>query len=226
MGLDGMGESLLFVLRRFTNNGGFLAMQEVKHAVWSGMRQGMVFGIAVASAGLADFAGANPLTVALMATLGLVAGAWALALVLPYEEHLSTIGWTATLGSAFSISLVALGLLDTVGLVSAAITCPPQVPWRFSIAAFGSFALAWMTTALVLSGAADRMPLIVMLTLFWIAPFYGFFHGPWWLAMAMVAPCDVRSALDVMIAGGLMLVGVLAGQAAARWMFPPGQRRR
>jgi hypothetical protein len=54
---------------------------------------------------------------------------------------------------------------------------------------------------------------MIDLAFFWIAPFYGFFHAPWFLAQAIVIPCDGRPLAQAII--------VMLGMVIA----PGGERR-
>jgi hypothetical protein len=56
--------------------------------------------------------------------------------------------------------------------------------------------------------------------LLWIAPFYGFFHAPWFLAQSLAIPCEGRPSAQSAIAAAAMLLATLAGQQLGLWMFP------
>ena len=60
--------------------------------------------------------------------------------------------------------------------------------------------------------------LMIHLAFFWIAPFYGFFHAPWFLAQTVMLPCDGRPFTQALVAGVGMLVAAYGGQRTAAWM--------
>jgi hypothetical protein len=52
---------------------------------------------------------------------------------------------------------------------------------------------------------------------FWIAPFYGFFHAPWFLAQAIALPCD--GFAQAVVVGIVMAVATHGAHRTAVWMF-------
>jgi hypothetical protein len=72
--------------------------------------------------------------------------------------------------------------------------CEPLVFWRISIALFGAFAMSWLATGVALR-SFKLAGLMIHLVFFWIAPFYGFFHAPWFLARGRL-PCRVLNVLS------------------------------
>ena len=53
------------------------------------------------------------------------------------------------------------------------------------------------------------------LAFFWIAPFYGFFHTPWFLAQTVVLPCDGRPLAQAIIVVIGMVIAASAGRQTA-----------
>jgi hypothetical protein len=64
---------------------------------------------------------------------------------------------------------------------------------------------------------------LIPIVLSWIAPFYGFFHAPWFLAQSLAMPCPDRPLVQCVLAAGAMVIAALAGSHIAAWMFA-GQR--
>lgn len=60
---------------------------------------------------------------------------------------------------------------------------------------------------------------VIHVTFFWIAPFYGFFHAPWFLAQTVILPCEERPFLQATIVVLGMGVATVAGRRAATWVF-------
>ncbi len=103
--------------------------------------------------------------------------------------------------------------------------CEPAVPWRVEIAIFGSFAIGLLTR---IAQARGRVRLVYPLTLIgflWIAPFYGFFSGPVFLATGLLASCTNRSDAAVLLAAFGMAVGEQLGVTVGQWLSPPPTRR-
>ncbi len=119
-------------------------------------------------------------------------------------------------------SLAAIaGLLVIVNIVPAvgSFVCEPMVPWQLSIAIFGAFGMSWLSAAAGIQSPNYRPGLMIYLAFFWIAPFYGFFYGPWFLAQAVVLPCDGRPLAQAIIIVLGMVVAATAGRGTAIWMF-------
>ena len=116
----------------------------------------------------------------------------------------------------------------TVGLIGwlvgrllgtgAAFYCEPLVPWRVEIAIFGSFGLAYLTSMAHRRHRAWAVYPLVVLALVAIAPFYGFFSAPLFLALSLNTMCPGRPiVVAVLIAIG-MGVGERLGIATAAWL--------
>jgi hypothetical protein len=96
--------------------------------------------------------------------------------------------------------------------------CEPLVPWRISIALFGAFAMSWLATGVALR-SFKLAGLMIHFVFFWIAPFYGFFHAPWFLARTIAVPCAERPFLQAMIAAAGMVLAAHAGHRTGDRMF-------
>lgn len=99
--------------------------------------------------------------------------------------------------------------------------CDPAVPWRIEIAIFGSFAVGFWTR---MAGARGRARLVYPFTLIaflWIAPFYGFFSGPVFLAIGVLVSCVNRGFFPVLLAAFGMIVGERLGHGLGVWLSSP-----
>ena len=114
-----------------------------------------------------------------------------------------------------------LGLWGIAKIIPAtnSFVCEPLVPWQFSIAIFGAFGMSWLAAATRLRIRHDRSGLVIHLAFFWIAPFYGFFHAPWFLAQTLALPCEARPLTQAVIVGVAMAVAALGGHCTTSWMF-------
>lgn len=116
----------------------------------------------------------------------------------------------------------AIGLWAVVSILPASrdFLCEPLVPWRISIALFGAFGMNWLARAVALRAPpTERYSLMIFLAFFWIAPFYAFFHAPWFLAQAIVSPCADRPLAQSVIAATGMVIASVAGQHLANFSF-------
>jgi hypothetical protein len=99
--------------------------------------------------------------------------------------------------------------------------CEPAVPWRIEIAIFGSFAIALLTRMAQVRGRVRLVYPLILVAFLWIAPFYGFFAGPVFLAVGLVAGCPDRSLMAVLLAAFGMIVGEQLGNGLATWLSIP-----
>jgi hypothetical protein len=186
----------------------------------TGLRSGATFVVALGAAGtLAQFSHAPPIFPALIASLVAAGMAFALGAQDPFDADYASL---SQISAHVVSSLAAIaGLLVIVNLVPAvgSFVCEPLVPWQFSIAIFGAFGMSWLSAAAGIQNPNYRAGLMIHLGFFWIAPFYGFFHGPWFLAQTVVLPCDGRPlAQAITIVFGMVLTAS-AGRRTAIWMF-------
>ena len=186
----------------------------------AGLRSGAAFVAALACAGtLAQFTNAPPILIALFASLVVAGMLFLLAAQNPFDADYSTL---AELGTHVIDSVVA-----TVGLWAIAkglpavgsFVCESLVPWELSVAIFGAFGMSWLSSASKIRAPEVRVGLAIQVGFFWIAPFYGFFHAPWFLAQTIALPCESRPLPQAIIVVFGMAVAAVAGRRAAAWMF-------
>lgn len=179
---------------------------------------------AVASVGaLGRFGHMSPLCLALVSAL-IAAGSVALLRVpAPFEARFSrSVDWWRH-GADFAMAAIGLWAVVSVFPASRNFLCEPLVPWRISIALFGAFGMSWLARAVSLRAPATRVSLLIFLAFFWIAPFYGFFHAPWFIAQTIASPCADRPLPQSLIAAAGMILAAEAGQRLADFCL--GRRR-
>jgi hypothetical protein len=160
-----------------------------------------------------------PLGLAVAASLAATGVAYLLQAPAPIETDLTRPadwlrGGMTTLASclgALAVFAVFPGIADFL--------CEPLVPWRISIALFGAFAMSWLATGVALRSSFKLAGLMIYLAFFWIAPFYGFFHAPWFLAQTIAVPCAARPFVQAMIAAAGMALAAHAGHRTGDRMF-------
>lgn len=191
-----------------------------RRRVIEGAVSAAAFIAAVASVGLlSHFGQPNTLALALVSTLVVAGAVGVLHVPAPFEARFSRrVDWWRH-GVDFAVA--AIGLWAVVSALPAGrdFLCEPLVPWRISIALFGSFAMNWLARAALLSAPTERVSLLIFLAFFWIAPFYGFFHAPWFLAQTIASPCANRLPVQSLIAAAGMLIGAEMGRRLADWSF-------
>ena len=186
----------------------------------AGTRSGATFVVALGSAGLvAQFTSAPPIFVALVASLMAAGMAFIAAAQDPFDSDYSTVAQLST--HLVSFLAAVIGLWGVVNILPAigSFVCEPLVPWKFTIAVFGAFGMSWLSGAIRIRIPHVRTGLVIHVGFFWIAPFYGFFHAPWFLAQTVVVPCDGRPLPQAIIVVLGMAIATVAGQRAATWMF-------
>jgi len=120
------------------------------------------------------------------------------------------------------LGLVIIGagvwLLGRVLGTGAEFYCVPLVPWRIEIALFGSFTVGCLT---VMARARWRgwvaYPAVII-SLLWIAPFYGFFSAPLFLGISLSTACPDRPISSAVITALGMIAGEQFGRAFAGWL--------
>jgi hypothetical protein len=193
-------------------------------ALTSGARQGLLLGgalglshIGVAVAEALD--SADPLTLALVATL-----LFAVPIRTVATPSTKTIGpKMLAVEAAYLVvgTLAGLIILALVGLINGSSTefyCAPEVPWRIEIAAFGGFVLGVIEAMLRRLGRLSALGPAVYLGFFWIAPWYGFFRAPAFLAQAIYFSCEGRTYLAVVAAAITMVLAHYVGRHLAWWL--------
>jgi hypothetical protein len=137
----------------------------------------------------------------------------------PFEARFSpSVDWWRH-GADFGLAAVGLWAVMSALPASRDFLCEPLVPWRISIALFGAFAMNWLTRAVALRAAKERVSLFIFLAFFWIAPFYGFFHAPWFLAQTMASACADRPLAQSLITAAGMVIAAEVGLRLADWLF-------
>lgn len=190
----------------------------------SGLVAGIVFSVALSSAALlAVGPDMPPIVPALAASLTLAVLGWALHLVSPYADLDVTSGWIIRCVSTFASALVALWFLSQIAPTKVQFVCEALVPWGISIVVFGAFFSAWMAASITLRTANSSMHWLIPIMLSWLAPFYAFFHAPWFLAQSFIVPCSGRPIAQCLIGAVAMVVAAFAGRRVATWMDTVGR---
>ncbi len=124
-------------------------------------------------------------------------------------------------------ALTAVGILLGVHLIAAVLGearsfyCNPAAPFQIEIAIFGSFAVGLCTRIAAARGQAQLVYPLTLVAFFWIAPFYGFFQGPVFLATGLVAGCGDRGAIPILLAAPAMILTERLGNKLGAWMSRP-----
>lgn len=160
-----------------------------------------------------------PIVPALAASLTIAILGWALHLVSPYDDLDLTSGWFIRWVSTFASALLALTLLSQIAPTKVQFVCEPLVPWRISIVVFGAFFSAWIAATITLRRPKSRMQWLIPIMLSWLAPFYAFFHAPWFLAQSIIVACPDRPFTQCLIGAVAMTVAALVGRRGADWMY-------
>ena len=183
-----------------------------------GVASAMAFVAAVGViAALEHLGWTNVLGLALVSTM-IVAGAVGLLRApAPFTAQFTQLGDWMQHGADFAAAVVGLWVVDSVFPASRDFLCEPLVPWHVSIAIFGAFGANWLAAA-AKPTAEFPLGLMIYLAFFWIAPFYGLFHAPWFLAQAVTLQCEGRPFAQVAIVGIAMAVATVGGHWTARWM--------
>ena len=184
----------------------------------AGLRSGATFVAALVAAGLLEqFTHAPPIFVALVASLTVAGAAFAWKAQKPFDADYMCL--SQAFAHVVSCLTALLGLCGIAVLAPAigSFVCEPLVPRQFSIAIFGAFGMSWLAAAARLRIPYEWAGLAIHLAFFWIAPFYGFFHAPWFLAQSMALPCAGRPFAQVAVVVLSMIVAGIAGRQIAKW---------
>lgn len=195
-------------------------------ALSSGARQGLLLGgaLGLSHAGVAvaqAFDSTDPLTLALVATLLFALPMMAMTVTAPPTQMIGPQVLAAEAAYLVVGTLAGLIVLALVGLINGSSTnfyCAPEVTWRVEIAAFGGFALGVIEAMLRRLGRLSALRPAVYLGFFWIAPWYGFFRAPVFLAQAIYFSCEGRTYLAVAAAATTMLLAHDVGRHLAWWL--------
>jgi hypothetical protein len=100
----------------------------------------------------------------------------------------------------------------------AAFYCEPRVPWRIEIALFGSLAVGYLTSMARTRRRAWVVYPLVMVASLSIAPFYGFFSAPLFLAVSLSSMCPDRPITTVLLTALGMIAGEQGGRGLVGWI--------
>lgn len=184
-------------------------------AVMTGLQSGASFGVAIsAGTAVARLLAGAPIVPAVVAGAVLAALEWQFKIPSPHDDIDVNVDSVILWSVSFLAATAALAILTPTG---SAFVCEPLVPWKISIAIFGAFASAWLVTTNQFRAKGGRAPLI-RVALCWIAPFYGFFHAPWFLAQTLSMPCPDRPLPQALIAAIVMGATAYVGLRVSAWM--------
>lgn len=197
-----------------------MAQEALYASVATSVRRSVVFGCAILAAVAADQLMAAPrIFGALAATIVLAVLARLILSQLPQLYAQSRLRDFVQLFVDFVVALTGLAILVYVAPAAQNFVCEPLVPWGIWIAVFGSLVIGFLGMASTRDNADPNMSLMVLLSVFWIAPFFGYFYGPWFLAQAVVMPCPGRSQYQSMVVAIVMIPAAAVGRMLARWLL-------
>lgn len=195
-------------------------------ALTSGARLGLLLGgaLGLSHAGVAvaeAVASADPLTLALVATLLFALPTMATNVAVPSTQTVGPQMFAFEAAHLVVGTLAGTTILAVIGLVNGSsddFYCAPEVPWRVEIAAFGGFVLGVIEAMLWRLGRLSALGPAVYLGFFWIAPWYGFFRAPVFLAQAIYFSCEGRTYLAVAAVAITMVLAHDVGRHLAWWL--------
>lgn len=193
----------------------------IRDTVRTATLSALMFAVAMSTAAvLSGMETLPPIVPALAASLVLAGVEWTARIESPHAVVEVTPDILASWLVALIVACILLSGLGYLMPRGSQFTCEPLVPWRISIAIFGAFFSAWVLAGMsVRTADRSRQPLLRMM-LFWIAPFYGFFHAPWFLAQSLAIPCEDRSLAQAVIVTAAMFMASVGGGRTGNWMFP------
>lgn len=97
--------------------------------------------------------------------------------------------------------------------------CSPAVPWRIEIAVFGALVISMLKYMAGRLRYANALDVLIYVSIFWIAPFYGFFSAPYFLGLNLVTLCPDRQMLEVVLAGAAMAVTSALGERIGAFLY-------
>lgn len=185
-----------------------------------GAASAIAFLAAVSAVGILDqFGWSNAICLALISTLIAAGALEVLRIPVPLEAHLARLEDWRRHGVDFAVAAIGVWGVGKVFPMGTHFLCEPLVPWRLSIALFGAFSMTWLGQAVAIRAATQHVWLLILLAFFWIAPFYGFFYAPWFLALTIASPCADRPLIQSLIAAVGMLIAAEMGRRLADWLF-------
>lgn len=114
--------------------------------------------------------------------------------------------------------LIVFSLLQEVVPELASENC--DVDLRFSVWAyiFGA-TMFGLLGSLLRNRGVDHIQTLTLIGFFWIAPFVGFFYGPWYAAQTLASNCN-EASLPMLAAVSMPIVGFLGWQLGT-WLRNP-----
>jgi hypothetical protein len=176
---------------------------------------------------LTDFLSPVPLATAVVATL--LFAAVSLAYVAPrgrphdvlHDATASLWPRPIAIGLAFLCISAGARLLAFILASAPAFYCHAAVPWRIEIALCGSSASGFVTAIAKTRARAWLVYPLTMVAFLWIAPFYGFFSAPVFLAVSLNTECPDRSLAAMALVAFGMMVGARMGTILAERVSGP-----
>jgi len=162
-----------------------------------------------------------PLLTAIAATLTF-AGAWVYVTRSMGADISTSASYIAI--NLYANGFAAAGVAAGAGIITAVIGgtqafyCAPAIPWRIDIALFGSFIIALLATLARPRGILKLTYPLSLLTLLWIAPYYGYFSGAIFLGISLINQCADRSAVQLVLVAAGMVTGNVLGILFALWL--------
>ena len=160
-----------------------------------------------------------PIVPAFAASLVLAGLEWVSGALSPPVVPKLTAQELATWCVDFLGSFAVLKLFALMSPSGALFVCEPLVPWGISIAIFGAFVSTWVGAGTRARASDVKYRPLIRLMLFWVAPFYGFFHAPWFLAQSLAIRCDGRSTAELLVVTVAMVLSAIGGASVGAWMF-------
>ena len=96
--------------------------------------------------------------------------------------------------------------------------CVPAVPWNIEIAVFGAFVISMLKYMTAPLPYPKFLEMLIYASLFWIAPFYGFFSAPYFLGMNIVTPCPDRQILEIVLASAAMVIAAALAETVGAFL--------
>ena len=189
----------------------------------SGSRRGLLVALALfVSHGVATAASAiginDALAIALIATL-----AFAAPLATPIAASGTATSQTIAAEGAYLLVGSLAGLFGVIALerltgTSASLSCAVEIPVRLGVAVFGAFAVAMLEFMVHQRNQLSLVGPLIYLGFFWIAPWYGFFQPPAFLAEAFVG-CHHQTIAVMSLTFVAMIAARAFGSKLGSWLL-------
>lgn len=116
---------------------------------------------------------------------------------------------------------IGLAIAAAVSGAAATFFCQGHsVPFNAVTPSCLAFAAGFLGRAVELRRDQAEISVLAGVAFFWIAPFYGFFMPPVFLAVGLGARCAEYTAGNIAIATVLLLLGAWLGRGLADWLIP------